>query len=52
MMSDTYFSVTTIINAQKSADKTPSTLSWVSASACGPVKAVRSVYSGLVPMSP
>ena len=43
MISDTYFSVTTIISDQNRADSTPSTFSWVSGSACVPVNAVRSV---------
>ena len=52
MMSVMYFSVTTMTSAQKTTDSTPYTLAEVSASPCSPVNAVRSVYSGLVPMSP
>jgi hypothetical protein len=52
MMNMMYFSVTTITSAQKISDSTPRMFSDVSESACSPVNAVRSVYSGLVPMSP
>jgi hypothetical protein len=48
----TYLNVTTMMSAQKITDSTPSTLTGVSGSACGPWNASRSVYSGLVPMSP
>ena len=34
------------------SDSTPSTLSWLRATACAPKKHSRIVYSGLVPMSP
>jgi len=52
MISVMYLTVTTIISAQKITDRTPSTFSRASVSGCSPVNAVRSVYSGLVPMSP
>src|SRR5450755_2143577 len=52
MISVTYLSVTTIMIAQNTTDKIPSTLSGVSGKPCGPVKHSRRVYSGLVPMSP
>ena len=52
MISVMYFSVTMISNAQKITDTTPSTLAGVSERPYDPVNAVRSVYSGLVPMSP
>ena len=52
MISVMYFSVTTMTSAQKITDSTPSTLAGVSDSPYDPVNAVRSVYSGLVPMSP
>ena len=52
MISVMYFSVTTITSAQTMTDRTPSTFSGVSERPYCPVNAVRSVYSGLVPMSP
>ena len=52
MISVMYFSVTTMTSAQTITDSTPRTLAGVSGSPCGPLNAVRSVYSGLVPMSP
>jgi hypothetical protein len=52
MISVMYFSVTTISNAQTNAERMPSTFSCETESPNCPVNAVRSAYSGLVPMSP
>ena len=52
MISVMYFSVTTITSAHTITDSTPSTLEGVNDNPYEPVNAVRSVYSGLVPMSP
>jgi hypothetical protein len=52
MISVTYLSVTTIMMAQNTTDRIPRTLGGVNGRPCGPVKHSRSVYSGLVPMSP
>ncbi len=52
MMNTTYLSDTTRISDQNTSDSTPNTLVSFSAMACGPWKASRMVYSGLVPMSP
>ena len=51
-ISSTYFSVTTIISAQKIVDAAPSRLAWVSGTSPAGPKMVDIVYSGLVPMSP
>ncbi len=52
MTNPRYLNVTTKVIAQKTSERTPSTLSGVGGTPCGPVKHSFSAYSGLVPMSP
>ena len=52
MMIDTYFTETTMISAQKNAERLPSTLPSFSGIGWLPAKTSFMAYSGLVPMSP